>query len=255
MTRILLAALLAGSMSLPSCYQFQVTAQGGYTQMAIGGDMALAPTGGNIGATVTQDFESALGLGDDRGSPWARLQIDTGVPVLTASGFTFSEDGQGHLNASFGGISGGTDVFSELDFTNAKISYAFQIEIGPVSVSPGLAVDLFDLQMHVQDVAGFASEDVDVMAPVPMGFLRLEADLGLVGLWLEGGYIETPTIEEAKGTFWDVEAMLEVRATSALHLFAGYRVLNLEGEGEVDDQAFDAQIDISGWVIGGGVRF
>lgn len=237
------------------CTQFEVTAQGGYTSMAVGGDMALAATSGGSVVNLDQSVESALGLGEDQGSPYARVQLDMGVPVLTASGFMFEETGRGRLQASFGNIVGGTEVFTDLAFDNAKISFAFDMEFGPITISPGLACDLFNLDIHVQDVAGFATEDLEVLAPVPMGFLRVGADLGIVGIVAEGGYITIPEIDDYEGTFWDAELMVEVRPTPLLHVFAGYRYMKIEAEGIADDQAFDVNIDISGWMAGGGIRF
>jgi hypothetical protein len=250
--RLVVAAAL---LPLAGCYQFQITAQGGYTEMSVGGDLALASTPGGSGVTVDQSVEDALGLGEEQGSPYGRVQIDFGVPVLTVSAFTFQEDGRGRLNASFGNIAGGTDVFTDLAFDNFKASYAFDIDFGPIKVAPGIACDVFNLDVHVQDVAGFATEDLEVLAPVPMGFLRVEADLGLVGLVAEGGFIKIPKVQDTEGQFLDLEALVEIRPTAFFHLFGGYRMMNLEADGIADDQRFATDLDIRGWVVGGGFRF
>ncbi len=237
------------------CVQMKMTAQGGYTQVAVSGDIALSTTSGGLSGVSNQDFDSAFGLGQDRGSPYARLQLDLGVPVITVSGFTFDERGSGTVGAQFGNIAGGTAVDTELQFNNLKASCAFQLDLGPVAVAPGVAVDLFDLQMHVQDSGSSTAEDIDVFAPVPMAFLRAEADLGLVAAVAEVGYIHIPKIRDVEGTFWDAELLAEVRPTPLLHLFAGYRMLHLDGTGIVDNQDFGTNFDVAGWMIGGGFRF
>ena len=249
-----LLAALVGLLVCASCTQLQTTAQAGYTSMAISGDIALAPGAG--GPTIHQDVDSALGLGDAVGSPYARVQFDFGVPVLTASAFTFEEQGRGTLNAQFGNITAGTAVASDLRFTNVKASLAFDvIPLGVVKIAPGLAVDGFDLRMHVQDLAATVTEDLTVQAPLPMGFVRAEADLGLVGAVGEFGYSRLPKIEDAKGTFWDAELLVELHTGSSLHLFAGYRAIGLDAEGTTDGQDFAADLRVTGWTIGGGFRF
>jgi len=248
------AALLTVALGCASCYQLQATAQAGYTQMAIDGDIALSTTGG--AASVNQSVDSAFGIGDPQGSPYVRAQADFGTPVLTVSAFTFDEQGSGTLNAQFGNITAGTDVNSDITFTNAKVSLAFDIPLGPIKIAPGIAADIFDLDMHVRDTTGTFAEDLTVLAPVPMAFVRGEADLlGWAGVVAELGYVQVPTIKDVKGTFWDAEVMLELRPTSLLHLFAGYRLIGIDAEGTVDGQDFATDLRISGWTIGGGIRF
>lgn len=242
-------------LALPACFQCAVTGDVGYTSLAIGGDMALSPTGGAVGPTIDQDIESGLGLGDQSGSPYVRAELDLGVPVLSVSAFQFSDSGIGMLNGSFGNISGGTQVATDLDFRNVKTALTFDIDLGPAKISPGLAVDLFDLDLHVQDVAGFAEESVSLIAPVPMLFMRAEADLGIVAGVAELGGLKTPRIQDIKGTFWDGELRVEVRPAPMFHLFAGYRFMHLDGNGNIDNQDFSTSLDISGWLIGGGIRF
>jgi hypothetical protein len=250
-----IASLLAIATGAASCLQLKMTGQTGYAQMAVDGNIALSPTGGSGSPIIDQDFNSAFGLGDDQSSPYARVQLDLGVPVLTVSGFTFEENGSGTLNAQFGNITAGTDVDSKLRFSNLKASLAFQFDLGPVAVAPGIAVDLFDLQLHIQDTAGFANEDIDVIAPVPLAFLRGEVDLAVVAAVAEIGYVDIPDLNGIAGRFWDAELTAEVRPAPMFHLFAGYRALHLDSHGTIDDQDFAANMDVSGWVAGGGIRF
>ena len=244
---------LVSLFGLVACATPQFTGQVAYAQLSLDGDLGYA-TAGSSAPAVKQDIESAFGLGDDQGTPYARLQLDVGVPVFAVSGFMFEDDGTGQLQADFGDVNAGLGVNSEFEMFNAKASMAFQIEIGPVSLSPGLAIDYCDLQMDVRDVFNTQQESVDVAGPVPLGFLRAEAKVWLLAFIAEAGYMEID-IDDADGKLLDVEAMIEVRPTGVLNVFVGYRHLNLQVDGEVDGDAFDADITLSGLLIGGGVRF
>lgn len=250
--RLLSLCVAAPLLVLPSCYSFEVTGQAAYAQLALDGDIGYRS--GTSGAAIGQDIESAFGLGDDQGVPYARVMVDTGVPVLAVSAFQFDESGTGVLNANFGDLSAGLAVNTDFEMTNAKASYAFQIDLGPVAIAPGIAVDYFDLSIDVQDVFGAQREQVDLAGPVPMLFVRGEVDLGIVAAVAEGGYMEID-IDDVTASLLDLEALLEVRPTDLLHLFVGYRYLNLQADGEIDGDTFDTDFTLSGFLIGGGVRF
>ena len=122
---------------LPSCYQLEVTAEAAYAQLSLDGDIGYR--NGATTASIEQDIESAFGLGDDQGTPYGRVMVDVGVPVLAVSGFQFEESGTGYLQADFGNVPAGIGVDSDFEMTNAKASLAFQIDLGPVAISPGRA--------------------------------------------------------------------------------------------------------------------
>lgn len=244
-------------LTLPACFQFEVTAQVAYAQLAVDGDLGYVGGSGSNQTSIKQDVESAFGLGDDQGLPYGRIMIDTGVPVLAVSGFMLEDSGTGVLQANFGetgSLVAGVPVRSDLELANAKASYAFDISIGPVSVMPGIAVDYFDLRVEVADLIGIAREEVQLNAPIPMGFLRGEVDLKWVSALAEVGYI-TVDVEDVETSFLDVEALLMVHPTPLLNLFVGYRLLDLEAKGLVDNDQFDTSLQISGFMVGGGLRF
>jgi hypothetical protein len=243
-------ALLAGSLT--SCFQLEVQAQAGYAQLAADGDIGYVNGAGNT--AIAQDVESAFGLGDDQGSPYVRAMVDFGVPQLSVSAFTFEDEGTGMLNADFGDVVSGVTVNSDLEMLNAKVAYAFEIPLGPVSLSPGLAVDYFDLSMSVADQFGATSQAVDLSGPVPLAFLRGEAEISIVSAVVEAGYMQV-SIDDVDASLLDIEAQLAVHPTELLELFVGYRMLNLEFDGEIDGDVVDADLGIGGFLIGGGVRF
>lgn len=253
--RILLFVVAAPLLVLPSCYQLEVSAQAAYAQLSLDGDLGYkSASDPSPGPTVDQDIGSAFGLGDGQGTPYGRVMLDTGVPVIAVSGFLFEESGSGVLQANFGEVPAGFGVNSDIEMANAKASLAFQIDLGPVAISPGLAVDYFDLKIDVQDVFGAFRETVELAGPVPMLFLRAEADLGIVAGVVEGGYMKVD-IDDVTASLLDIEALVEVRPTDLVHLFAGYRHLNLSTDGLIDNDSFDADITLAGFFLGGGVRF
>jgi len=251
--RILSLVVASALLTLPSCYQLEVTAQAGFAQLSLDGDFGYV--NGSSSATIDQDVESAFGLGDDQGSPVAKVAIDFGTPTLSISGFIFEDEGTGILTANFGNnLVAGTPVISEFDLTCGKIAYAFEIPLGPVSISPGIAVEYVDLGFNVRDTFGAATEDVDLQAPIPMVFLRAEADISILTATLEAGFVKVD-ISDIEAQLLDIEAMLEVNATSWLNFFAGYRMIDFEADGLIDDDTYDIDLGLSGFLVGGGLRF
>lgn len=246
----LCAMLLLGACAAPSG-----AIDVGYTMMAVSGDIALSSGVGGVTSGSNQDIESAFGLGDDQGSPYVRAQLDLGSPVFTASGFMFSESGQGVLDATFGGIPGSTPVETELDFANVKFSMTFDIPLGPVTIAPGLGVDVFDLHFKATETTLGNSEEIDEIVPVPLLFLRAQAGLGPVTFVGEGGYIDTPDMDGAGGTVLDLEARVDWQILPMLALFAGYRRIDIDAYGETDSESFAVDLLVDGWMVGGGFRF
>jgi hypothetical protein len=253
MRTLLLVLGATTTVALQSCSLPTATAQIGYAQFAIDGDIGYQ----SGSAAVAQDVESAFGLGDEHSTPYVRAMLDTGVQVLSVSAFTLGDDGSGVLEANFGDsglLTAGVPVRSELDMTSIKGTYAFEIALGPVSVAPGIAVNFVDLELEVRDEIGITTETLDLRAPIPMLFARGMVDLGPVSAVAELGYVKVD-IEDVDTSFLDAELMLMVHPVPLVHFFAGYRRIELEGDGEVDGDAFDADLSISGWMVGGGIRF
>lgn len=255
MNRSLLLALCGLAATTSACSIVGVTGQVGYTNMSVGGDMALASGLGGVPASAHQDIGSAFGLGEGQGSPYLRGQIDLGVPVFTASGFQFQEAGSGVLNATFGGLSASTPVNASLEFTNVKLSSTFDFDLGLVKVSPGIALDLFDLRFKATETTLGNSEEINQLVPLPLLFVRAEADLLLCSLVGEVGYLQTPEINRNKGRCLDLEALLEWSVLPMVQVFAGYRHIDIDWHGESESDSFDVNLAVDGWMLGGGLRF
>lgn len=253
--RIPLLFAAAVLSTLPACFQLEATAQVGYAQLAVDGDLGYVS--GSTTGSISQDVESAFGLGDDQGVPYGRAVLDTGLQVFSVSGFMLEDSGTGVLQANFGDsgtLVAGLPVRSELEMTNLKGAYALEIPLGPVSLSPGIAIDYFDLRVQVADLIGIANEEVELNAPIPLAFVRGEVDLGVVSAVAEIGYMAVD-VEDVDVKFLDVEALLMVHPLPLLNLFVGYRSLELDAEGLIDGDRFDTDLQISGFVIGGGLIF
>tara|TARA_R110002072_G_scaffold302499_1_gene485864 strand:- start:17152 stop:17928 length:777 start_codon:yes stop_codon:yes gene_type:complete len=251
MFRTLLVLLLA---SFAGCVPFGVSGQVGYTQMKVGGELALTTGSGALDA-IEQGIDSAFGLGDGQGSPYLRGQMDFGAPVVSASIFWLRESGQGQLADSFGGLVQGTAVDSRLDLAVAKLTASYDFDLGLVKVSPGVLFDVFALDFQAREQSLMSSEEIDDIAFLPMAFLRAETGLGPVSAIAELGYLEFSDGDDNDGQFLDFEAMIEWYPLPLGHVFAGYRYIRINGEGDTGSGDFATDLQIQGWVIGGGVRF
>ena len=254
MNRTASAGLLA-LFALTACAPIGWTAQAGYMQVAVGGNFALASGTGGIGSAPEQDIGTAFGLGDQRGSPYLRVQADLGSVVLTASGFQFQESGQGQLDASFGGLPAATLVSSDLQFGCAKLSATFDVDLGPVKLSPGLAMDVMHIEFRAEELTTRSAEVIDEVVGVPLLFLRAEAGVGIVDLVGEVGYLQVPRSGTSTGRFLDAELLAECTVLPLLHLFAGYRFIDIAATGDTGTESYGIDLQVRGWLIGGGLRF
>lgn len=243
--------LLIAACSAPSA-RLQV----GYIQPTLTGDLALAQAAGSLPAgQLSADIESGLGLDDDASSLYGRVELDAGPVRLTASGFRYDQSGSGTLNASFGAIAAGVPVDSDIRMGAYKAAATFDLlDVGPVRISPGVGVDLFDLQAEVSNQTVAQTETIDELLPVPMVFVQGEVDVGPVAVTLDVGGMDA-SYGEYSGTFFDVEALVLYAPVEHVEVFAGYRWIALDARGESEDRDFTADLDLGGWFVGGGLRF
>lgn len=237
-----------------ACATPRFAVDAGYTQMKVAGTVALANSIGSLNGAVEQGIDSAFGLGDQRGSPFLRVDAAFGGPELFASGFSFAEHGRGVLAANFGGIASATPVNSEFELLATKIGAAWSFDLGPASIAPGLAFDVFDFDFRASDSVGNA-EIIDELVAVPVLMLRAEGGLGPVRLRGEVGYIEGRGSEGSTNRFLDAEAAVSWSPAASWHVLAGYRHIGVDATGETDTQTFAIDIDLRGWFVGGGIAF
>ena len=248
---LLLAAALCGGCST----SIGARIYAGYMEAEFDGDVALAPNVATPIGPINQ-VDGQLGIDDPAGSPYGRIELQLGPANVTVSGFTYDQDGQGTLSATFGGLNAGTNVESTIEMVNARASLHFSLlDLGVFRLSPGVSVDYFDVDMTVRDTANLGLfERVEVEAPVPMLFAQAEVDLGIVAATLDIGGIKVD-LPDADGTYFDIEALARFTPFTHFEVFAGYRYIRLDADGTADGQPFVAELDMRGWMIGGGIKF
>lgn len=241
---------------LAACTGFGAHLDAGYGQFELGGDVALAPTVASVNLdTIQVDVQDDLGLDDQMGSPYGRIEADAAIVSVVASGFVVDQFASGRVDVPFGEISAGTDVNTKLDLRNLKAAVVFNlIDIGVFRLAPGIGASVFDMDLEVQDLSLSTTESIEVLAPVPMAFVQAEVDVAWFEAVLDVGgmYIE---IEDADGAFVDVEALVRFKPADHLEIFAGLRYIMLDVEGESEGQDFQGDLYLTGWMIGGGIRF
>ena len=194
-------------------------------------------------------------LDSDPAVRWQVMRDLLGAPVLTASVFWLRQAGSGRLDDTFGGLAQGDQVETSLDLSVGKIDAVYDLELGPLKVSPGVAVDVFAIDFVARDANLGGSEQIDDVVFVPMPFVRVEGGLGPVTAVGELGFLEVEGLGDSGGRFLDASAMFEYRLAAGLHLFGGYRFLDLDGTGSTGTEGYTLDLQLRGWTFGGGLRF
>lgn len=243
---MLVGTLLAAA----ACSSWTAEAEVGYAQLAVRGDLALSDTG----STSEQSVRSAFGLGDDRGAPYVRGLVDVGPLVLSGSLTSLQENGVGVLQSGFGALVAGTPVASDLDVAIGKLAATFDLQLGPVRVQPGLAMDVFDLDFTVRETLLGNREEIDELLGVPLLFVRGDLAIGDLLATAEVGYLEIAS-DGNGGRFLDAEGRLQWTPVGPLSFAIGYRHLGIDANGDTDEGRVAIDLVLSGWFVGGGLRF
>jgi hypothetical protein len=223
-------------------------------QPQLDGDIGLAGSASGSAVTGTVDVEDSLGLGEES-SPYLRADIGAAIVSFTVSAFHYDATGNGVLEATFGEITAGTPVSTDMEILNIKGAATFNlIDLGPVRLAPGIAIDYLDVDTTVTSTSLSAFESVRVQAPVPMLFGQGEVVLGPVAAILDVGWMSAD-LADAEGTWWDIEGMLRMTALDPVELIAGYRWISADVDGTADGQNYSADLVLQGWFVGGGLSF
>lgn len=245
---------MASSVALLACAPVAVTTQIGFAQLAIQGDLALA-TDNQAANGAPQDLGQGFGLGSARSSAFGRVELDFGVPVVSASGLWFREAGTGALAESFGGLPAGTEVKTNLDLGVWKVVAASDFQIGPVKLSPGVLVDVFRLDFQAATVAG-DREEIDEIIAVPVPCLRVVASpIEWLELAIEGGYLDAKGLVDGDPRFWDLDTILALRLGRRASTFLGYRWLHADANAVSPTETVRVDVEVQGWFLGAGLTF
>jgi hypothetical protein len=219
-------------------------------------DLAATNNANGIRSDLTDEFN--LGNGN---TPYIRLDLDADRWKIELSGFQYKQGARSKLAASYGDIPAGRLVDTELKVSNLKLGVLTDlVDLGPVTVSGGLAFNYFDVGMNVTELeprgplnqTGF--ENSEFQAPVPMLYLRGVVDTGVVRGELSMAWLEAK-VADVDGLFLDIDAMLVMSPMPAFDIFAGYRYINIDVDGRLDEQLFTTKLDLSGWYLGVGITF
>jgi hypothetical protein len=249
-------AALGAAVFLASCAPQTFRGYAGAAFTRIQGEIALQNTGGNLNlAANMNDVKDQLGSGDGDASPYLRFEADWGANRVKASGFSHNSSGTGTLAGDFGDLPAGTAVSTDLDFTNATVSWSYDLMPGSLlRLAPGVEVGYYSLDVTVRAISSTAFENVDTDLIVPMPYMEAEVDLGAVSLAANAGLMAV-NLRDANGRYWDAEALLRARPADKIELIAGLRYLLFDAHGAASGRDFDSDFDVFGWFVGGGVKF
>ena len=227
MKKILTAAALAATLpqAASALPLVDFYAGGYYWDQGVSGDVS-----------GTADLEDDLKL-DAGGQNVIYFAFEHPIPVvpnIKMKTTDMSSDGTGNLNVdlNLGGetISANTDVASKLDLSHTDYTLYWGLPLPIVTLDFGLTLRQFDGSMEVVDTANSAIDaaaDLDVT--VPMGYLKVGADIPLTGLSL-GGDINVISYEDSGITDYDLNMtyVLPLIPLLDVGITAGYRSFDLE---------------------------
>jgi len=254
--------LACAAIAAASCTTASVDV--GYLQLEMSGEIGFARGAQNLSGSAKVD--DGLGQGDSVGSPYARIELvnDAGLVGggMSLSAFAYDNQGSGILTASYGNINAGTAVRSDFSLVNAKLGLFLSFDVaGILFIRPGIAIDAFlpDLTVETTQLSPTLRETIDDPGGVPLPFVQVGFDTGVVAGFVEVGYLPLDSKDLNVGSDYDVEsetldieAMLRIRPADHVELFAGYRLFRLELEGRLEDDTVDIDLELSGFMIGGG---
>lgn len=248
---------VASALAAAGCIQASpnVTIEGGVYAPTLAGNIGLSTTVATDVDTI--DLDSSLDLGKTEYVPYLRGEVALAGFDLALTGFKTSQTGTGTVTADFGNITAGSTVDSKLDLAlaHAALCYDF-VETSPVTLGAGIGADYFDLDMNVHNVAFALDESVQIRQAIPLlvarGVVRtpvVPLDLQLEASGIAGHF------EDFDGSLLDVEALLHWKIVGPLAMYGGYRYVHCDFQGTTDGRAFDADVTVSGFLLGATFRF
>jgi len=250
-TFLALCALSLGAGCMPAA---RVYVGAAFTRAK--GDVALQNTAGTLNLDASQnDLEDDLGVDDTKTTPYARAELEWGPQRLRLSGFHHDSSGTGTLVADYGDIVSGTNVASDFELWNFTGAWTWDfLPTDMFRLGLGAQLGFSSVDLTVRQIGGSAFERVRTDNYVPMPVLDAEVDLGIVAVGGSIGGFEVD-LGDADGRYWDGELFVRASPGSTLEFIGGYRYLSFDNEGQADNRDFNAEVEITGWFIGGGIKF
>jgi hypothetical protein len=238
-------ALLA-CLGTPACESQGLEIDVGVARMYLSGDVALGPSGGGVDLNaIENDIDDSLDLGGQSKSPYI------GVISANVSTLWFGEDGNGVLQNDYGGLPRGTPVATSADMIVVKAAVDFEVihnssRAGSFVVAPGVGLEFIDYDLAA--TAG-SRNAIDDYLLTPMIYLRTEAQVSaFTGTLILGGF--SADLLSVDSTLVDLDAMLRWSPVPLFQIFAGYRGILFDAEGESGSRPYSADLALQGWLFG-----
>lgn len=220
------------------------------------GDAALQNAGGTLNLDATQaDLGDTFGADETQTTPYVRAELEWGPQRLRLSGFRHESSGSGTLTADYGDIASGTNVAADFEMWNFTGAWTWDfLPTDMFRLGLGAQVGYSSIDLTVSQVGGPAFERVRTDNYVPMPVIDAEVDLGVVAVGGSLGGFEVD-LGDADGRYWDGELFVRACPGSMVEFIGGYRYLSFDNDGRADSRDFNAEIEVTGWFIGGGIKF
>ena len=256
MSSLRLIIVVGLAAALPSCQGLDVVVGAAYLQSEARGTTSLGPTGTTVPISALQlSLAGDLDVDDDSPSLYGFVDAKIDRLRVHASAFRFEARGNSVLPRGYGDLIPGTPVGTDLDFTNGRLAVTYDIvDLDYFWLSVGAAADYIDWDIDVVAQNMAASEALRSEVVVPMPYVRFGLIEGDVAAQAAVGAMAAD-LGDGDGTWVDLEAMVSYRPASAFELFGGYRWIRVDGDGIVTNQAYDADLEVSGWFLGGALHF
>jgi hypothetical protein len=218
------------------------------------GNIALQNEAGNLPLFANHnDVDDNFGVGDVEPSPYLRVQMDQEKHRVRLHGFGVDANGSGTLSGAYGDLVGGSVVTTALDFFAIGATYSWELlREEHYRLGVGAALNWYSLDLAARSSAGRESVQTNVLVPMP--YAEIEGYLGAVTAGANMAFMSAD-LGDANGIYLDAEAYLRWQATEQFDVMAGYRYLSMDGYGRASSRDFDADVDVQGLFLGGGVRF
>lgn len=236
--------------------------------MAMGASMlAAAPLASadilGVGATVgywDADYSGNASKGNDRVDLERDLNLSSDsnanltayfehpIPLLPNVRLAYTrtkQSGNGQLDSTYGGITAGANVRSELELEQLDVTLYYEILDNWVNLDLGLTVRDFSGELLVR--SSTESSETKADAVLPLVYVAARFDLPFTGVSVGG---------DANAISYDGDSVYDFNVygqyeMSLLQLRAGYRQISLD----YDDGDDNLDIELSGPFVSAGLRF
>ncbi|MEO6593331.1 MAG: hypothetical protein ABIP94_01100, partial [Planctomycetota bacterium] len=159
----------------------------------------------------------------------------------------------GTLLHPYGDITAGSQVQTSMEYFNITAAYGFEV-LREQYYRVAVGAELGFYTLDIAAVSGARRESVKTSVIVPMPFIEVEGFYGDFTLGVNGGWMSAD-LGDANGIYWDMEGYAKWQATEKFDLLVGYRNIRMDSSGRASSRDFDADLDVQGFFVGGGIRF